>query len=188
MNARFLSVCFSLASIVIFAGPEALAQRGSGHGGGMGGGMGGGIGAGTPSGTPRGGSMGTMPAERPSEHMGGASHQDRSMRGDRQSHSGGSRTAGELLQQNSKLSEGLARLLPAGTNLQTAASGFRNLGEFVAAVHVSNNLGVPFAEIKTRMMSGDSLGDAIRALRPDADAQVEARRARARAEEDIGKS
>jgi len=186
MNARFLSVCFSLASLVMVASPEALAQRGGGHGGGMGGGMGGGTGGGMSSGMPRGGSMGTMPAERPSERMGGASHQDRSMGGERQSHSGGPKTAGELLQQNSKLSEGLARLLPAGTDLQEAVSKFRNLGEFVAAVHVSNNLGIPFSDLKTRMTAGDSLGEAIRALRPAADAQVEVRKARAKAEDELG--
>lgn len=188
MDTPKILVCMSLIGLSMVAVPAALAQRGGGHGGGMGGGMGGGIGAGTPSGMPRGGSMSTMPAERPSERMGGVSHQDRSFGGDRQTHTGSARAPAELLHQNTRLSEGLAKLLPAGTNLQTVASGFRNLGEFVAAVHVSNNLGVPFAEIKTRMMSGDSLGDAIRALRPDADAQVEARRARARAEEDIGKS
>lgn len=185
MNARFLSVCFSLASLAMVVSPEALAQRGGGHGGGMGGGMGGGYG-GMSSGVPRGGSTGAMPAERSAER-GGASSSERNMGSDRQSQSGGPKTAGELLQQNSKLSEGLAKLLPAGTDLQTAASGFRNLGEFVAAVHVSNNLGIPFADLKSRMMAGDSLGEAIRALRPDADAQVEARKARARAEDEIGK-
>jgi len=29
---------------------------------------------------------------------------------------------------------------PPGTNLQSAATGFKNLGQFVAAVHVSHNL------------------------------------------------
>lgn len=179
MNGSFFSLCFALASVLMVTSPDALAQRGGGHGGGMGGGFG----SGMSSGMPRGGSIGSMPSER----TGGASNADRSTSSDRQTHTGGGKTPGELLQQNTKLSEGLAKLLPAGTDLQAAASGFRNLGEFVAAVHVSNNLGVPFADLKTRMMSGDSLGDAIHALRPSADAQVEARKARAKAEDDIAK-
>src|SRR5258708_40291115 len=60
----------------------------------------------------------------------------------------GPHTPGQLLTQNTQLSSKLGALLPAGTNLQTAASGFRNLGQFVAAVHVSHNLGVPFDQLK----------------------------------------
>jgi hypothetical protein len=175
-----------MVGALALASPAVHAQRGGGHGGGMGGGMGGGYGGGMSSGMQRGGSMGTMPGERPSERMGSPSQQG--MAGDRQSQPGGPKTAGDLLQQNGKLSQGLAKLLPAGTDLQAAASGFRNLGEFVAAVHVSNNLGIPFDQLKDRMISGDSLGAAIHALRPGADAQVEARKAHAKAEEAVGSS
>ncbi len=178
-----------IVGAMTFASPAAHAQRGGGghggYGGGMGAGMGGGLGSGMSSGVQR-GSPGAMPMERSSERSSGASNSDRSMAGDRQGNAG-PKTAGDLLQQNSKLSEGLAKLLPAGTDLQSASSGFRNLGEFVAAAHVSNNLGIPFAELKTRMMTGDSLGEAIHALRPNVDSQVEARKARAKAEDEITK-
>jgi len=63
----------------------------------------------------------------------------------------GPKTPGELLTQNTKLSSNLAALLPPGTDLQTAAQGFKNLGLFVAAVHVSHNLGIPFACLKADM-------------------------------------
>lgn len=63
----------------------------------------------------------------------------------------GPMTPGELLTQNTKLSSNLAALLPAGTDLQTASQGFKNLGLFVAAVHVSHNLGIPFACLKADM-------------------------------------
>ena len=44
----------------------------------------------------------------------------------------------------------------------TAAAGFRNLGQFVAAVNVSNNLGIPFLQLKSLMVDrGMSLGQAI---------------------------
>lgn len=57
----------------------------------------------------------------------------------------GPKTPGQLLTQNTQLSSKLQSLLPAGTDLQTAAASFRNLGQFVAAVHVSHNLNIPFA-------------------------------------------
>jgi hypothetical protein len=83
-------------------------------------------------------------------------------------------TVQQKLQQNTNLADKLQGRLPAGTDLMTASSGFRNLGQFVAAVNVSNNLpGVSFAALKTRMVDGDmSLGQAIHDLRPQTDAQI----------------
>lgn len=73
----------------------------------------------------------------------------------------------QKLQRNTNLAAKLQSRLPAGTNLQLASAGFRNLGQFVAAVNVSNNLGIPFAELKTRMVDqGMSLGQAIQDARP----------------------
>ena len=183
MKPAFIPTCLALAGVLAITSPAVLAQRGGGHGGGMGGAAGGGFGGGMSSGMNRGGPAGAMPSER----MGGASNADRNIGGDRSSHDDRAKTPAQLLQQNTKLHDGLAKLLPAGTDLQATAAGFRNLGEFVAAVHVSSNLGIPFADLKTKLMAGDSLGDAIHALRPEADAQVEARKARSRAENDIAK-
>ena len=71
------------------------------------------------------------------------------------------------LQKNTNLASKLQSRLPAGTNLTLAAADFRNLGQFVAAVNVSNNLGIPFTELKTRMVDqGMSLGQAIQDARP----------------------
>jgi hypothetical protein len=83
------------------------------------------------------------------------------------------------LQKNTNLATKLQVRLPPGTNLTLAASGFRNLGQFVAAVNVSKNLGIPFAELKTRMVDqGMSLGQAIQDARPrTSDTTVVARRA-----------
>ena len=73
----------------------------------------------------------------------------------------------QKLQRNTNLASKLQSRLPAGTNLTTAAAGFRNLGQFVAAVNVSNNLGIPFADLKTRMVDQHmSLGQAIQDARP----------------------
>jgi hypothetical protein len=70
------------------------------------------------------------------------------------------------LQNNTVLSTRLQTLLPTRTNLQTAAQGFKNVGQFVAAVHVAHNLNIPFDQLKARMMTGASLGKAIAKLDP----------------------
>lgn len=84
----------------------------------------------------------------------------------------------QKLQQNTNLADKLRTRLPAGTDLMTAAEGFRNLGQFVAAVNVSNNLDIPFTQLKTRMVDdGMSLGQAIQSVRADVNATTEVRRA-----------
>lgn len=55
----------------------------------------------------------------------------------------------------------------------------------MAAVHVSHNLGIPFTDLKEKMLGGDSLGKAIRALKPDADAKAEAKKANREAKGDL---
>src|SRR5258708_13705192 len=45
----------------------------------------------------------------------------------------GPHTPGELLTQNTQLSSKLGALLPAGTNMQTAATGLRHLRAFFSA-------------------------------------------------------
>ena len=86
----------------------------------------------------------------------------------------------QKLQRNTNLASKLEGRLPAGTNLMTAAEGFRNLGQFVAAVNVSNNLDIPFTTLKARMVDdGLSLGQAIQSVRRDANVTTEVRRAEA---------
>ena len=85
------------------------------------------------------------------------------------------------------LAESLAKLLPSGTDLRSAASGFASLGDFVAALHVSRNLQVSFADLKAKIVGGGNLGSAIAALRPDTDSQIEARKGRAAAYEELAR-
>lgn len=56
--------------------------------------------------------------------------------------------------------------------LATAATGFRNEGQFVAALLVAKNLNIPFIELKDRMTAGESLGAAIHAVKPDLDGKA----------------
>ena len=79
----------------------------------------------------------------------------------------------QKLQRNTQLASKLQGRLPQGTDLMLASAGFRNLGQFVAAVNVSNNLGIPFTQLKTQMVDNNlSLGQAIQKLRPGSDSQL----------------
>jgi len=127
---------------------------------------------------------------------GGQGHERKTNYGRGRSRTRGSKGAVELhgrksvndhLSRNSKLSARLGTLLP-GQDLEIASSGFKNLGQFVAAVHVSKNLGIPFDELKYQMTDPDSpksLGKAIRQLRPDASSRREARKANKQAKKDL---
>lgn len=86
-----------------------------------------------------------------------------------QSHDTANTNFESRLANNPNLASRLQALLPPNTTLQAAAAGFKNQGQFIAALHVSHNLGIPFDQLKTDMTgpNHDSLGQAIHALRPD---------------------
>ena len=90
-------------------------------------------------------------------------------------------TASSELQQsltNKTLVAQLQSRLPAGTDVLKASMGFRNLTQFVSAVHASHNLSIPFDKMRTAMVDEKkSLSNAIRALKPTATATIEAQRA-----------
>jgi hypothetical protein len=82
------------------------------------------------------------------------------------------------LQRNLVLADGLRGRLPRGTDLNAAATGFRRLELFVATVHASNNLDIPFSELKRRIVNdGMTLGQALQDIRPKSRYWDEARRA-----------
>jgi len=96
-------------------------------------------------------------------------------------------TVSEQLDRNTHLATQLKGLFPPGTDLNQASSGFKNLGQFVAAAHVSHNLGIPFDQLKAKMTGASpvSLGKAIHELRPGADAKGETKKAEHEAKEEI---
>jgi hypothetical protein len=60
-------------------------------------------------------------------------------------------------------------MLPAGMTLDQATAGFRNQGQFIAALNASKNQGVPFADLQKAMtVDGLSLGQAVRTLKAPA--------------------
>ena len=169
-------------TLVLCLGQPALAQHG-----GFGGAAGKGFGAGAGKG------FGSMPSTSNGAAQGhfGNSHTGESSNVDTlkgASGVSGKKTVGDLLTQNTKLSSNLQGLLPDGTNLQDAAKGFDNLGQFVAATHVSHNLGIPFDQLKSEMMNGSSLGQAIHKLKPNVDSKQEAIKANEQALHDMEES
>ena len=158
-----LNFYLAVAAMTLFAGNAALAQHGNGGGAA-------GMGSGHSMGSLSHGNGGTN-----SKASGSSAH---------------GQTASEILSRNSKLSTKLQSLLPPGTNLQQAESGFKNLGQFVAAVHVSHNLGIPFDQLKAKMTGPppESLGKAIHDLKPAADAKTESKKANKQADRDLKES
>jgi hypothetical protein len=95
----------------------------------------------------------------------------------------------QKLQKNTNLADKLRTRLPANTDLMDAAKGFKNLGQFVAAVNVSNNLGLDFTQLKTRMVDdGMSLGQAIQTEKKTVDVETEVHRAETQADTMINSS
>lgn len=77
-------------------------------------------------------------------------------------------TASQRLANNPSLSTRLQPLLPAGATIAMASAGFRSQGQFVAALHVSKNLNIPFSQLQAKLTgsNSESLGQAIHDLNP----------------------
>lgn len=112
------------------------------------------------------------------------------------SSSAGSQSGAKISDQladNTKLSSKLLSFFPKGTTLaqlQQDAQGFKNLGQFVAACHVSHNLGIPFDQLKATMIGPpkESLGQAIHALKPSANSTEESKKGEKQAKQDMDDS
>jgi hypothetical protein len=101
-------------------------------------------------------------------------------KGDQDSHTNWQTKFNERIQKHLALASRIDKLLPAGTDLKTAESGFKSPGQFIAALHVSRDLNIPFDQLKakvtgvTMQATGQtttttpmSLGKAIHELRPN---------------------
>ena len=78
----------------------------------------------------------------------------------------------------------LAAIVPAGMSAQEACSGFRSTDECAATLHASQNLGIPFTDLKAKVTGGQKLGAAIKELKPDANVKSEVRKAEEQARAD----
>jgi hypothetical protein len=95
---------------------------------------------------------------------------------------------GSRIESNTALATKVKPMLPEGTTLSQAAAGFKNQGQLIAALHVSQNLNIPFDQLKAKMTGSESmsLGAAIHAFKPElsqAKANEEAKKAEKEAKE-----
>ncbi len=76
-----------------------------------------------------------------------------------------------------------------GGNLKTACSGFKNLGQCIAAMHVAKNLDIPggFDALKDKMTGTNtvSLDKGIQELSPNANGKAESKKANKQANQDM---
>ena len=57
-------------------------------------------------------------------------------------------------------------MLPTGMTIEEASAGFRNQGQFIAALNVSKNQNIDFVQLKDAMtVDGLSLGQAAKQVR-----------------------
>lgn len=150
---------------------SAMAQgRGGGHAaGGPPAGAGQGMGSGSPGGPAMGNSMGQMGQSQRGQMGQMGQSEPSQMRQSTQTRSSlGPRSASAMLKNNSKLSSNLGRVLGlSSTQLMSDASGFKNLGLFVASFHVSKNLNIPFDQLSAAVQKDGNLSKAIRSLQPN---------------------
>ena len=112
------------------------------------------------------------------------------------------KTMDQLLTQNTKLADKISAL--TGESAQQACTGFKNLGQCVAAAHVSKNLGISFGCLKSEMTGTApsasssssscplgtvskslSLGKSIQTLSPKTDSKTAAKKGHQQANEDL---
>jgi hypothetical protein len=112
-------------------------------------------------------------------------------------------TIDNVLKKNPAIGGKIAKL--TGMSAQDACSGFKNLGQCVAAAHVSKNLGISFNCLKDDMTGtaptdpkscpagtgtkgSMSLGKSIQALEPAADSKTESKKGQTEASQDLKSS
>jgi hypothetical protein len=96
-------------------------------------------------------------------------------------------TPSDVLSHNTAIAGKIKSL--TGQDAQTACSGFKNLGQCVAAAHVAKNLNITggFDALKAKI-TGDnatSLGKAIEQLAPNANAKSETKKANKQASDEM---
>ena len=109
------------------------------------------------------------------------------------------KTMDQVLTQNTRLADKISAL--TGVSAQQACTGFKNLGQCVAAAHVSKNLGISFGCLKSDMTgmapSASSacpagtgskslnLGKSIQTLSPKTDSKTAAKKGHQQTNEDL---
>lgn len=190
---------YSLAlSLMLLFSVAAFAQRGgrplgAGTGVGLGGGAGTGAGTGLGAGSLGAGSLGAGTDAGLGANA-GTGRTNVGLSGATSANVNASRQSPAAVLSDTHLSSSLTSSLGKsgvsipGGNLQTACSGFKNLGNCVAAMHVAQNLNIPFTSLQSQMTGSNavSLGKAIQnTAAAGTDAKAEAKKATKQANADI---
>jgi hypothetical protein len=172
----------TLGFAVLLCGTAALAQHG--HSGGA---------PGSPMGGTMGGGMGSS-----MDHGSNAADHASGRSGNLNSGSPNKMAVNDILTKAPKLSSQIQSL--TGMSATDACKNFKNLGQCVAAAHVSKNLGISFDCLKSDMTGtapqttscptgtgskGMSLGKAIQTLDPTANHKLEKKKAETQAQQDL---
>lgn len=122
-----------------------------------------------------------------SSSHGGDSGKSGDKDGDSHGGHGGHGNIASKLAANPALSAKLSALLPPGTDLKAAAAGFKNMRDFVAALHASKDLGIPFDQLKAKLTGPghENLRKAIADLAPTANAKAAEKTAEKEAKVDL---
>jgi hypothetical protein len=147
-----------------------------------------------------GGGMGNMGANGMGHETASSSHGNGSNTTTGAAHG---KTMDQILNNNTHLADQISKL--TGESATTACSGFKNLGQCLAAAHVAKNLGLSFDCLKDDMTGtaptdakscpagtgtkgNQSLGKSIQSLDPEADQKSESKKAEGQAALDLKNS
>ena len=93
----------------------------------------------------------------------------------------------QVLHDDTQLSAKLQYLLPADMRPQQACAGFKTLEQCVTAIHLAQNLKLPFADLKAKTTGKGSVGlrKAIEQMAANAKAKDELKKAKKQAADDM---
>ena len=174
MKTNFTLITLLTFALVVMAAPAFAQHGGLGAGVGLGGGARVGAGGGAQGGgTTVGARTDTDVHANTSTHSEDAAHKS-------EAHSGAAIVT--RIDGNPEMASRVQAMLPSGMSMSAAAAGFRNEGQFLAALHASHNLDIPFSELKAKMTGSEhmSLGEAIKTSKPkmsDDEAKEETKKA-----------
>ena len=93
----------------------------------------------------------------------------------------------QVLHDDPRLSAKLQEMLPADLSPQQACAGFKTLEQCVTAIHLAQNLKLPFADLKAKTTGKGSVGlqKAIEQMAANANAKDELKKAKKQAGDDM---
>jgi hypothetical protein len=80
----------------------------------------------------------------------------------------------------------LAAIVPSGMTSEQACAEFSSLEQCATALHLAQNLNIPFTDLKSKLKSGERVSAIIHDAKPQADPKLEISRAQDQARADLG--